>query len=71
LKLAALVLVVAALGLPINDLFRYALLVIAAVLIFAGTLSAHLRALDRRGRGGGAVRARTIHAGGAAHRGGS
>ena len=43
MKLAALVLVLAALGLPINDLFRYALLVIAAVLIFAGTLSAHLR----------------------------
>jgi hypothetical protein len=43
LKLAALALVMAALGLPINDLFRYALLVIAAVLIFAGTLSAHLR----------------------------
>ena len=43
LKLAALVLVMAALGLPINDLFRYALLVVAAVLIFAGTLSARLR----------------------------
>jgi len=40
LKLAALALVVAALGLPINDLFRYALVVIAAVLIFAGTVSA-------------------------------
>jgi hypothetical protein len=43
LKLAALVLVMAALGLPINDLFRYALLVVSAVLIFAGTLSARLR----------------------------
>jgi hypothetical protein len=39
LKLAALVLVVAALGLPINDLFRYAILVVATVLIAAGTLS--------------------------------
>src|SRR5216684_6082890 len=43
LKLAALVLVMAALGLPINDLFRYALLGVSAVLIFAGTLSARLR----------------------------
>jgi len=42
LKLAALVLVVAALGLPINDLFRYALLVIATVLVVAGTVSAHV-----------------------------
>src|SRR5262245_42666797 len=38
LKLAALVLVVAALGLPINDLFRYALLVVATVVVVAGTL---------------------------------
>src|SRR5436190_24246925 len=37
LKLGALVLVVAALGLPINYLFRYALLVVAAVLVVAGT----------------------------------
>lgn len=36
LKLAALLLVVAALGLPINDLFRYALLVVATVLIVVG-----------------------------------
>jgi hypothetical protein len=43
IKLAALVLVVAALGLPINDLFRYALLVIAAVVIVAGTVSAGRR----------------------------
>jgi hypothetical protein len=42
LKLAALLLVVAALGLPINDLFRYALLVIATVLVVAGTVSAQL-----------------------------
>src|SRR5262245_28127717 len=40
LKLAALVLVVAALGLPVNDLFRYALLVIATVLVVAGTVAA-------------------------------
>ncbi|HET7022256.1 MAG TPA: hypothetical protein VFI58_16215 [Xanthobacteraceae bacterium] len=40
LKLAALVLVVAALGLPVNDLFRYALLVIATVVVVAGTMSA-------------------------------
>src|SRR5712691_11689959 len=38
-KLAALVLVLAALGLPINDLFRYALLVIATVLIVVGTVT--------------------------------
>ena len=42
LKLAALILVVAALGLPVNDLFRYALLVIATVLVVAGTVSAQL-----------------------------
>jgi hypothetical protein len=42
LKLAALVLVVAALGLPVNDLFRYALLVIATVLVVAGTVSARV-----------------------------
>jgi hypothetical protein len=42
LKLAALVLVVAALGLPVSDLFRYALLVIATVLVVAGTVSAHV-----------------------------
>jgi hypothetical protein len=35
-KLAAIVLVVAALGLPINDLFRYALLVVATVALFTG-----------------------------------
>jgi len=42
LKLAALVLVVAALGLPINDLFCYALLVIATVLVVAGTVAARV-----------------------------
>jgi len=42
LKLAALILVLAALGLPVNDLFRYALLVIATVLIVAGTVSARV-----------------------------
>jgi hypothetical protein len=42
LKLAALILVVAALGLPVNDLFRYALLVIATVLVVAGTLAARV-----------------------------
>jgi hypothetical protein len=42
LKLAALILVVAALGLPINDLFRYALLVIATVLVVAGMVAARL-----------------------------
>src|SRR5262249_13514014 len=40
LKLAALVLVIAALGLPINDLFRYALLVIATVIVVTGVVSA-------------------------------
>jgi hypothetical protein len=38
LKLAALVLVIAALGLPVNDLFRYALLVIATVVVVTGAL---------------------------------
>jgi hypothetical protein len=42
LKLAALVLVLAALGLPVNDLFRYALLVVATVLVVAGTVSARV-----------------------------
>ena len=43
LKLAALVLVVAALGLPINDLFRYALLVVATVVIVVGDVSLRLQ----------------------------
>ncbi|MBV8108461.1 MAG: hypothetical protein JO012_01705, partial [Hyphomicrobiales bacterium] len=38
-KLATLILVVAALGLPVNDLLRYALLVVATVLVVAGTVS--------------------------------
>ncbi len=38
-KLAALLLAIAALGLPINDLYRYALLVLAAVAILAGSVS--------------------------------
>src|SRR5262245_56681092 len=42
LKLAVLVLVLAALGLPVNDLFRYALLVVATVLVVAGTVAAQL-----------------------------
>jgi hypothetical protein len=42
LKLAALVLVVAALGLPVNDLFRYALLVVATVAVVAGTVAARV-----------------------------
>jgi hypothetical protein len=39
LKFAALVLVVAALGIPVNDLFRYGLLVIAVVVVVVGTVS--------------------------------
>jgi hypothetical protein len=39
LKLAALVLVLAALGLPLNDLFRYAILVAATVLIVTGQVT--------------------------------
>jgi hypothetical protein len=42
LKLAALVLVIVALGLPVNDLFRYALLVVATVAVVAGTVAARL-----------------------------
>ena len=38
-KAGALALVLAALGLPVNDLFHYALLVVAAVAICLGTLS--------------------------------
>jgi hypothetical protein len=38
IKLAALILVTEGLGIPINDLFRYALLVIATVMIVVGTL---------------------------------
>src|SRR5262245_7919924 len=38
-RLAMLALVIAALGLPINDLFRYSLLLIAAVVIFVGSVS--------------------------------
>jgi hypothetical protein len=43
LKLAALILLVAALGLPINDLFRYALLVIATVAVAMGQVSPRRR----------------------------
>ena len=39
LRVAALVLAVVALGVPVNDLYRYAVLLIAAVLIFSGRLS--------------------------------
>ncbi|HEY6994984.1 MAG TPA: hypothetical protein VH397_14830 [Xanthobacteraceae bacterium] len=39
MKLAALVLVIVALGLPINDLFRYAVLVVATVIVVAGMVS--------------------------------
>jgi hypothetical protein len=38
-KFAALILIVAAIGLPVNDLFRYTLLIISAVAICLGTLS--------------------------------
>jgi len=43
LRVTALALVIAGLGLPINDLFRYALLLLAAVPIFVGTISRQLR----------------------------
>jgi hypothetical protein len=43
-KVAALWLVVAALGLPVNDLFRYALLVAGCVLILTGVVAARPRA---------------------------
>ncbi len=42
LKLAAVVLVIAALGLPINDLFRYGLLVAATVFILVGTVATRI-----------------------------
>jgi hypothetical protein len=41
-KFAALILLIAALGLPINDLFRYGLLVVATVLVVAGGVSTRL-----------------------------
>src|SRR5437763_1629833 len=41
--LGALVLIVVSLGLPINDLFRYALLVVSAVVIFTGVVSMRAR----------------------------
>jgi hypothetical protein len=44
IKLAALILVVAALGLPINDLFRYGLLVIATIVVVVGTVSGERKA---------------------------
>ena len=59
LKFAALVLVVAALGLPVNDLFRYGLLVIAAVDRRGGDDLAPADAVARRAGGGRAVRAGT------------
>ena len=43
-RFGALVLVIAALGLPVNDLFRYALLIISTVAICLGTLSQQRRA---------------------------
>ena len=43
MKLAALALVIAALGLPLNDLPRFALLVVAAVLVFTGRVSTSSR----------------------------
>jgi len=43
-KLAALVLALAAVGLPVNDLGSYALLLVAAVVIFSGKVSARGRA---------------------------
>ncbi|HEY7662966.1 MAG TPA: hypothetical protein VH934_07580 [Xanthobacteraceae bacterium] len=51
LKLAVLILIVAALGLPINDLFRYAILVVATVIVVTGKVSV------RRGRWLGALAA--------------
>ncbi len=44
LRLAAIALVVAALGLPINDLFCFALLGIVIVVVFAGAISTRLEA---------------------------
>ena len=71
MKLAALVLVVVVLGLPVNDLSRYALLVIATVIVVAGDGLAAAQAVARRGGGRGAVRAGADVARGAAHRGGA
>jgi hypothetical protein len=43
-RLAAFLLVVAALGLPVNDLIRYALLIFATVVIFSGSVSTNPKA---------------------------
>jgi hypothetical protein len=43
-KLAALALIVAAVGIPINLILDYGLLVVAAVLIFTGSVTVRLRA---------------------------
>jgi hypothetical protein len=43
-KLAALVLALAAVGLPVNELGSYALLLVAAIVIFNGEVSARGRA---------------------------
>ena len=42
-RLGALALVVAALGLPVNDLFRYGLLLFAAIAVFSSPLSLRVR----------------------------
>ena len=42
-RLSALALVLAAVGLPVNHLGPYALLVIAAILIFSGRLACNIR----------------------------
>ena len=67
-RLAALLLVVAVLGLPIDDLVAYALLLAAALLILTGTLSIDRAPLDRGGRTGGRGRRRSRAVARAAHR---
>ena len=43
LRLAASILIIGILGLPINDLASYGLLVVAALMVFTGTISTQLR----------------------------
>ena len=68
-RLAVLVLVVAALGLPINTLYAFGLLAAAVLVVFTGSVDAQRRALARRDRADAAGRRRARLPAGAAHRG--
>ena len=67
-KLAALLLALAAVGLPVNDVGSYALLLVLAVVIFSGEVSAQGARLAGRGRHRRRRHRRAMAAGAAAHR---